>query len=124
MLLVLDIAPQQVVEWPQRIKFHHSQRVAATATPNILKTATDRIHRLYEHALLHPVRPDKLYQTWAEELLSQDAVAVLELVAQFGMVPVNEDIRLHQGLRQFPLDDGEIRQYMPTLLYHLGGECV
>src|SRR5688572_23316580 len=63
MLLVLGISPEQVVESPQGIDFQVGEWIAPFSSALVLKAQADRIHRLHELRLLHPIRPDELEKT-------------------------------------------------------------
>ena len=54
-LLVLDVAPEQIVQRAQRIDIELGQRIARRAAA-ILEAHGDGVERLDEHPLLVPVR--------------------------------------------------------------------
>lgn len=56
--LVLDAPAQQVGQRLDRRERQMGERIARTATP-VLQAQHDRVHGLYQHALLAPAAPDQ-----------------------------------------------------------------
>ena len=75
-LLVLDVAPQQVAERPQRIDLEMRQRIAAARRADVLEAPGIALDALHQHALLVPVRPDQLEQARHLDPRAQHAGAV------------------------------------------------
>lgn len=59
---VLHVAPEQVVQGPQRVEFDVGERIASGQGGLVLESEADGPHRLREHRLLVPVGPDELEQ--------------------------------------------------------------
>src|SRR4051812_38547729 len=74
-LLVLDVAPHDIVEGPQRVDGDMRERIAVAYPAHVLEALADGIHRLNQHALFVPIRPDELNQTGAVSARSEDACA-------------------------------------------------
>ena len=106
MLLVLKIAPQQVVQRAQRVNFQHPQRIA-TASANVLKPQGNRVHGLHQRRFLLPVRPDQFKQARIGELSAEYADAVLTQVNAF--VLSAEDGPLERLIFQLSLDNRQVR---------------
>src|SRR5688572_11938023 len=87
-LLVLDVAPEQVIERAQRIELELSEERTFARSTAILETQADRRENLHEHRLLVPVRPDELDQRRAAGALVEDvgAEARLKVVVALALV--------------------------------------
>jgi hypothetical protein len=72
-ILILDEAPEQVVQRPQRIDLQVRQRIAGTAAPVLEAPGVQGLH---QHPFLFPVRPDQLEEAGAREAMLQDLAAV------------------------------------------------
>ncbi|MCY1230446.1 hypothetical protein D9M72_428580 [compost metagenome] len=92
MLLVLDIAPQQVIERPQRIDLHIGEGIILQRPADVLEAARNRIHGLDQHSLFLPVRPDELEQARLNQPGPQDAVAIAHLLLELVGVELEVDI--------------------------------
>jgi hypothetical protein len=55
MLLILDVAPEERVEGPQRIHVESREAVAESRNTAVLEPETDRVDALNEHPLFEPV---------------------------------------------------------------------
>src|SRR5215471_1350302 len=68
MLLVLDKAPEEVIQRAQGVDLQHGQRIAVRGTAAVLEPPGDRVYALDQHALLVPVVPEQLDKAWIGEL--------------------------------------------------------
>jgi hypothetical protein len=62
MLLILDMTPEQVVQWPQRVDLEICEWISLQWPADILKPPANDVHGLHLHPLFVPVRPDQLKQ--------------------------------------------------------------
>ena len=113
-LLVLDVAPEQVVERPQRIDLEVAQRIVVLRPADVLETPRDRVQRLHQHSLLVPVRPDQLEQAGIGELVPEDA----EAVRRQAVVDAREHRALEPDVAELVADQREIGQRQARRAVH------
>jgi hypothetical protein len=68
-LLVLDVAPQQTAERPQRVDLEVRQRIAIARCAHVLEASADGAEGLRQHSFFVPIRPDQLDEARAVDAL-------------------------------------------------------
>src|SRR5262252_2788652 len=76
--LVLDEAPDNIVQRAQRIDLEIRERIAVRRAAPVLEPQTDGVHRLHEHPLFVPVRPDQFEQARGSEPVPKQVEAIRE----------------------------------------------
>src|SRR4029078_7307942 len=74
-VFVLDVTPEQVVQWPQRINFQVCQWIVVQWSTSVLEAHADSIHGLHQHSLFMPVRPDQFEHAWTSESMRKRSLA-------------------------------------------------
>src|SRR5215510_10279258 len=101
--LVLDEAPDNIVQRAQRIDFEIRERIAVRRAAPVLEPQTDSVHRLHEHPLFVPVRPDQFEETRGFEPVPKQVEAIREAL----LLPFRIDA--HERI-DYPFEVGKRRR--------------
>src|SRR5262245_18420188 len=101
--LVLDEAPDNIVQRAQRIDFEIRERIAVRWAAPVLEPQADGVHRLHEHPLFVPVRPDQLEEARGYEPVPKQVEAIREAL----LLPFR--IEAHERI-DYPFEVGKRRR--------------